>query len=175
MSFGLCSSISVEIISVFKSEAHVTAHAVPLNNFIPGLYCYEVASYYYDGNVFEEPVVGKFSFQQELSCQQSQPKDIPFECSFNSPVPTNSPLLQSNTSETMNCIISVGVAVMGTCFATAVVFTVIFSITACFFIKKKWSCFPNGPHFETKPCASHQSQQSTDLNLNDNIAYATVN
>ena len=166
MSFGLCTG-SVEVISVLRSEAYVTAHAVPLDNFVPGLYCYEIVSYY-DGEVFGKPFVGEVFLNQELSCQQNHL--MLFTCSANFPVPTKSPLILSNTSESMNCIISIGVAVTGTFFATTVLLVTAISIT-CFLFKQKQSC---NSQLETQSCAGHQSQQATEFDLFDNAAYETV-
>ena len=97
-----------------------------------------------------------------LNCHHSN-----FECPLESiPIPTNSPVVIPSTS-TCDCSF-IGISVAGTFLNTALVSTGIFTVV----VTCKNKC-PNYPQVETQLNVIQQ-RDVVELNMCDNIAYATV-
>ena len=167
-SIGLCSLSFKRIIYSDVSKDQVSA--IPLDIMDPGLYCYEVALYYNNtvGEVVEGQVLLLKQPNQILNCHHSN-----FECPLESiPIPTNSPVVIPSASTCdCTCTSFIGISVAGNFLVTVLVSTVIFTmVVTCFLIKNKR---PNNPQVETQLNVIQQ-RDVVELNLCDNIAYATV-
>ena len=166
-SIGLC---SLSLKTIYSDISKNQVSAIPLDIRDPGLYCYEVALYYNNtvGEVVEGQVLLLKQPKQILNCHHSN-----FECPLESiPIPTNSTeIMPSASTCDCTCASFIGISVAGTFLATVLVAIVIFTmVVTCFLIKNKR---PNNSQVETQLNVIQQ-QGVVELNLCDNIAYATV-